>query len=179
MKIDQSVRFKVRYFFVGFVFLIGLILIIGSGETRYIYRASPRTQTSSNNYFITKISPMCTYLCTAFSLTIENKTNKNIEIDWNKTLYILNGRTSGGFMFEGIVFRDRNNPKPPDIVFANKSFTKTIYPNNLVSFTSGRGGGWEHDGMPSGENGVYLTVKIGNEEISEKITLYISKDKIE
>ncbi len=109
-------------------------------------------------------------MCNAFTLIIENKTNKDMEVDWNKTLYIAQGRTSGGFMFDGIVYAQRNAPKPPDIVFKGGTFRKNIYPTNLVEFSSGKYGGWRHQNMPQGLNGVYLTLRIGNEEINEKLT---------
>lgn len=72
--------------------------------------------------------------CDRLALVIRNKTNSNLEVNWNKTLFITNGQTSGGFIFEGVVYKDRNNQKAPDIVFANGSMTKTIWPNNLGIF---------------------------------------------
>jgi hypothetical protein len=140
---------------------------------------TPTIQTSSNDFFTAKISPLCPNGCQAFLLTIENKTDKDLELDWNKTLYISNGRTSGGFMFEGVVYKDRNNPKPPDIIFAKSRFLKTIWPNNLVHFSSGKYGGWRNEDMPTGENGVYLTVKIGDQEIKEKITINITREQVQ
>lgn len=106
----------------------------------------------------------------AFNLTIENNTNNDLEIDWNKTYFIDNGKTSGTFMFEGIVFKDRNQAKSPDIVFANSSFNKTIFPNNFVEFDQY---GWRHVGTGIGEKGVYLTIINGNETIKHKATVKI------
>ena len=132
-----------------------------------------------NQFFSADISPVCDrYGCKAFILSINNHTNKDIEVVWDKTMYIVSGRTSGGFMFEGVVFRERHRSKPPDIVFANSRFSKAIWPSNLVHFTSGKHAGWRHRSMPSGENGVYLTVKIGEDEIKEKVLLNLSKEEI-
>jgi hypothetical protein len=108
-------------------------------------------------------------------LTVKNKTNKNLELNWNKTLYIVNGQTSGGFMFEGVVYKDRNNSKSPDVIFPNGTLSKAIWPNNLVYFSSGQYGGWRHESLPPGENGVYLTVIVDGKEISEKITMNLSR----
>jgi len=77
-------------------------------------------------------------------------------------------------MFEGTVYRDRNNPKPPDVIFAGSTFSKTIWPSNLVHFSGGRYASWMHENMPAGENGVYLTIKVGGEEIRDKLTVLIS-----
>lgn len=82
-------------------------------------------------------------------------------------------------MFEGVVYKDRNNPKPPDIIFAKSTFSKTIWPNNLVYFSSGKYGGWRNEDMPTGENGIYLTVKVGDQEIKEKITINITREQVQ
>lgn len=123
-----------------------------------VWHSEPAFQ-SSNEYFNLLISPVCSgYGCEAFTLNLTNNTDKDIEIDWNRTLYLVHNQTHGGFMFEGIVYRDRNNPKPPDIVFAHSTLRKTIWPNDLVYFSSGtRYANWSHEAMPRGENGVYLS----------------------
>lgn len=180
MKFVQLVLDKSRHWVIGIIFLLGLFAIVSSCGpsyvSRYVYRATPTTQKAANNYFIAKISPICgEYGCWAFNLTIENKSHKDIELDWNKTLYISNGTTEGGFMFDGVVFKDRNNSKPPDIIFAGSTFVKIISPNNLVSFNNG----WNQEHMPTGENGVYLTVKVGNQEVHEKLTLILHKELVE
>ena len=134
--------------------------------------STPATATVENPAFTASITPRCHGLgCEAFTFTLVNKTEKNLELDWNKTLFVTSGQTSGGFMFEGVVYRDRNNQKSPDIIFAKGSLTKTIWPNNLVSFSSGRYGGWDHGSMPRGENGVYLTVILDGKELHEKLVV--------
>lgn len=149
---------------------MGLLSILASGGPRYAVRPDSSETMVANDRFVARLIPTCNGGCNAFTLTIENKSNKDMEVDWNKTLYIAQGSTSGGFMFEGIVYAQRNAPKPPDIVFKKATFRKTIYPTNLVAFSSGRYGGWRHEEMPQGLNGVYLTVRIGSEEINEKLT---------
>ncbi len=70
-------------------------------------------------------------------------------------------------MFEGVVYMERNSPKQPDIIFANGDFAREIWPNILVDFA----GGWVSSPMPVGQNGIYLTIKTGDKEISEKIII--------
>lgn len=146
----------------------GLVGIVGSG-TAPPQQVPFRTGSVSNKFFDATVSTQGN----SFLLSIRNKTAQDLEVDWNKTLYISAGATSGGFMFEGIVYSKRNEPKPADVVFANGNFSKWISPNNLVSFTSGRYGGWSHDPIGYGETGVYLTVRAGNEEIKEKILVKV------
>jgi hypothetical protein len=37
-------------------------------------------------------------------------------------------------MFEGVIYKDRNNLKLPTIIFAGPKFEKIIWPNNLIFF---------------------------------------------
>lgn len=146
---------------------------------KHIWKIEPYSQKVENEYFSATISPTA-YSShrdgyEAFDLRIKNKSSLDIELDWNKTLYIENGKTNGGFMFEGIVYRDRNNPKHPDIIFAGSEFKKTIYPNNLVTFYEG----WHHYRIPSGQNGIYLTIRANEKEINKKIIINMSRILLE
>lgn len=140
------------------------------------WKSEPPSQISDNPYFSTQLSADCgTSGCKGFMLVIRNKTNKNLELNWNKTLYITGGQTSGGLMYDGVVYKDRNNPRPPDIVFPNGSLSKFVLPSNRVEFMSASyANGWYHNNMPQGENGVFLTMVVDGKEISEKLTVVIS-----
>ncbi|MCK4440985.1 MAG: hypothetical protein KAU90_03205, partial [Sulfurovaceae bacterium] len=59
-------------------------------------------------------------------------TSKNIEIDWSKTLFIRGNQTDGSFMLIGQMYIERNCQKINDVVFANATFEKRIYPSHLV-----------------------------------------------
>lgn len=156
----------------------------------YVWNFDPIQQKVSNEYFDAEIFPIIDDQkfswqergYNSFRLSLTNKSDKDIEVDWNKTLFISQGQTSGGFMFEGVVYSTRNNPKPPDVVFAHSSMSKIIYPNALVFYSSNVGsltginyGGWNHAYMGSGENGIYLSVIVEGKEIKEKLTVNLSK----
>jgi hypothetical protein len=131
----------------------------------------PFTKSISNESFTAAISPE-TFDYTrhgyiAFKLIIRNKTTEGIKLDWNKTLYIENGQTKGGFMFEGITYEDRDKPKPLDIISAGSVFEKIIYPSSLVLLS----GWWYHSRIPPGNNGIYLTIRVNEKEIKETIIL--------
>lgn len=174
---------RVNYFFKGKSKSIILFLFIAFFMTgcvtpgpKYTWKIEPYKQSVENEYFSASISPTAFDNIwdgyTAFDLTIKNKTSEDIELDWNKTMYIENGQTQGGFMFEGVVYKDRNSPKQPNIIFAGTEFRKTIWPNNLVDFLYGR---WRNYSFPSGQNGVYLIIKVKDKEVKEKILLDMSK----
>ncbi len=168
--------------------IIGLLLLSGCAtpQATQTWTSEPTTATVSNKYFAADITPKCDAVrvdgwtinrggCDAFRLTVVNKSSSNIEVNWNKTLYIANNQTSGGFMFEGVVYKDRNNPKSPDMVFPNGTLTKTVFPNNLVSFSGGQyGRGWEHAWLSAGEHGIYLSTIVDGKEINERLVVRLA-----
>ena len=79
MKSFKQLASRFNYFALIIIFAFGLFAIFGSGP-RYVYRVSPSIQSATNNFFVAKISPICPKGCQAFSLQIENKTDKDIEI---------------------------------------------------------------------------------------------------
>lgn len=112
--------------------------------------------------------------CKSMGLQIDNNTDRDFVIDWNKTLYIENGLTRGGFYFNGISVKDRNEIKPPDIVFANSMFLKIIYPSINAYYNEN----WYLRGMDKGIYGIYLTLIDGENEINEKVIFYFYPEEI-
>lgn len=162
-----------------FALIILTTLAISGCATDPIWKSTPAKTQVENSLFIAELTPVCPggyYGCNSFEIAIKNKTNSNIELDWNKTLYVANGQTSGGFMLEGTVYAERNNPKQPDIIFSGGSFKKRIWPNQNVRYVSPDQSvdpGWRNDRMGEGEHGIYLSVSIGGKVINEKLTTQI------
>ena len=105
---------------------------------------------------------------TGFVLYIQNKSTLEIEIDWNRTLFIDRGQTSGGFMVGDTVISKRDEPRRPDFVLPNSTFRKLIVPNNRVYFlTSYRLAAIDEvDFQPvAGQYGVSLALRIDGKEL--------------
>jgi hypothetical protein len=111
-------------------------------------------------------------VCNNFTLVVLNKNIQNIEINWNKSFYIENRQTNGGFLYGGITYLLRNAPKQNDIVFSNRNFSRVIYPINLTEFSSGN---WQHNQFPLGEIGIYLTLVIDKKEVEYKLVNQLKK----
>ena len=105
--------------------------------------------------------------CDNLTLVVQNKNNQNIEINWDKTFFVSNNQTDGGFMFGVIPYITRNSKKANDVVFPNGNFAKVIYPNNFVYYSSSSG--WIHKDLPIGEIGIYLTLIIDKKEVEYKL----------
>jgi len=156
-----------------------LLILIGLTGCAGVYYSVPvKTNISNENkYFIATIKPTNPSMVagySAFILNIKNKTDKDLEVDWNKTYYIKNGQSKGTFMFEGIIFRDRNQPKAPDVVFANSEFSKLIFPNNYVHYDKY---GWTHWGTGTGKQGVYLTINVDGKAVKQRIIIDVKEGK--
>lgn len=114
------------------------------------------------------------YMYKSFDLTIKNKTNKDIKLIWDETFFIENGSTNGKFMFAGVRYVNRDDSKTPDIILANSTFTKEVYPNAKV-LQNVIGGGWGHAKIEDGEYGAYVTLQIGNQKKNIKVFVTLSR----
>ena len=119
------------------ILLIGFALILGAGcATSKIWISSPVTQTAGNPHYEAKIEPLKggNKFFVLFRLVVTNRTDKNLEVDWNKTRYIYNGRTNGVFVFEGIRPEDiKNLTIPADSIVKGHIFSKVISPFKLIA----------------------------------------------
>ena len=148
----------------------------------YTWKSNPSVQSFVSEKYDINISPYgCESSfyyhdngCSGINLTVTNKTNRDINLVWDQTYFIDNGQTNGTFMFEGVVYSRRNDKKPNDIIFANSTFQKVIFPSNRVELTRARG--WRNTAMRDGKWGVYLTFQIDGQIFHEKLTYSISHE---
>ena len=69
-----------------------------------------------------------------FRLTLNNQTDKMLEIDWNKTRYIYNDYMRGGFVLKGIKAKDiKNLTIPYDLIHPGDTFSKEIAQVKLIT----------------------------------------------
>ncbi len=172
---------------VGFCMIVLLLLLTECAPKTKIWTSNPVIQTSGNQYYEAQVETLKRdkkreyNFFVLFRLTVKNRTEKNLEIDWNKTRYIYNGRTHGGFVFRGIKPEDiKNLTIPSDIVPVGKTFSKEIAPAKLVAWAPyrDRSVGKNESGIspgiiPDGENGINLVVRYNGKEVREQITLTI------
>lgn len=171
------------------VVMIGFALTMGTGCVKSeVWVSSPVVQATGNQYYEAQLEPLTNghKFFVSFRLTVTNKTGKNLEIDWNKTVYIHNGRTRGGFVFKGIKPEDiRDSTIPADTILGEHTFSKVISPYKLLALAPLRDpsvGATEssiYPGiLPAGENGIVLVVRLNGKEVVEKITLAIVAQEV-
>ncbi len=168
---------------IGLIMMFGFVLALWMGCAPTIVQVStPAIQTAENQYYGIRFEPLTreTKVFVSFRLTIINKTDRNLEIDWNKTHYIHNNRPLGIFVFKGIRPQDiKDLTIPPDIVPTRGTFSKEISPYRLIGRAPFREGINEPSirpgPVPTGQSGILLVVRQNGKEIREKLKISITK----
>jgi len=168
--------------------VIGLALVTASGcAAPKTWVSSPEIETVSNPSYQAEFEPLKGgyEFFVSFLLSVTNKTDENLEIDWNKTRYILNGRGYGGFVFGGIDPKEvRNSTIPPDIIPARGKFSKVISPYRLLARAPLRDQSISESTisagiLPDGENGIVLVVRQNGKEIVDKMMVTIEEKAVQ
>jgi len=116
----------------------------------------------------------------SFHLVVKNKTEKDLEIDWNRTRYVESGIRHGGFVWQGIdPDQVRDASVPPDIISPGNTFSRIIFPHKKIAYAPGYQRGWKLQGglIPEGENGIDLVVRQNGKVIRHRITVRIVEEE--
>ncbi len=147
------------------------------------WRSAPEIQTASSEYYRAQLEPVITGkgpFFDAFRLVVTNRTDKDLEIDWNRTSYVESGIRHGGFVWQGIdPDQVKNASVPPDIISPASTFSRVIFPHKKIAYAPGYQGGWKLQGglIPEGENGIDLVVTQNGKVIRHRITVRIIEEK--
>ena len=163
-----------------------LSMLIACATVR-VWTSNPNRQTADTPYFTAELEPVIkegqNYF-NAFRLTLKNKTDKALTIDWQKTRYLKNGKQEGHFVFKGVSAKNFNTP-PSDTVTAGQSVSKVIYPASLIAIERLRSrnvkigeSGFSAGVIPEGENGILLIIKQDATDIQEQITVKIQVKEV-
>ncbi|MBW2251304.1 MAG: hypothetical protein JRF60_11915 [Deltaproteobacteria bacterium] len=175
---------------IGMLFTIGLAITIISGcAPAKVWISNPEIQTAGNPYYEARLEPVTGKYSffVSFHLTVTNKSDNQLEINWNKTRYIQNNRRFGVFVFRGIKPEDiKNLTIPPDIIPAGDTLSKVISPYKLFahapirSSTKGKAESRINPGIiPNGKNGILLVVRQNGKEVVEQMSVNIVESKIQ
>ncbi len=169
---------------IGILVTIGLALTIITGcATAKVWISNPEIQTSGNSYYEARLEPVTGKYSffVSFHLTVTNKSDNNLKINWNKTRYIHNGRRAGVFVFKGIKPKDiKNLTIPPDIIPPGGTFSKVISPYKLLARAPIRDSSKNKVEssimpgiIPNGKNGILLFVSQNGKEVVEQMSVSI------
>ena len=148
-----------------------------------VYSSDPEVQRASNDYFVAELKPQLKEgqgFFTTFRLVLTNKTNNELNLDWENTFYLLNNQVKGRLLWEGVTWDGlkeiRGQPLVP--IAAGETFTAVIFPKQLLGRASAaapRGVQYTQGALPEGENGIDLVVRQNGQVIHEKMVVTISK----
>jgi hypothetical protein len=119
-----------------------------------------------------------------FRLSIHNKSNETLQIDWHQTYYTLNGRQYGTFVTQDTKPGQVNDPaRRFDTILAGSTYSKNIAPLKLIAYApakdTSRTGSTETPfttgTIPEGKSGIHLFLKDSNRDYIERIAVTIKE----
>jgi hypothetical protein len=168
----------------GLTLLFSLIFVAGCAPASTItWKSAPEIQKSSSDCCVAQLEPVTTGkgpFFDSFRLIVINKTDKDMQIDWNRTRYVESGIRHGGFVWQGIDPKQvRDASLPPDIIPPGNTFLRVIFPHKKIAYAPGYQRGWKLQGglIPEGENGIDLVVVQNGKVIRHRITVRIVEEK--
>jgi hypothetical protein len=117
----------------------------------------------------------------AFELTIQNRSEQAIFIDWNLSRYLFKGRPAGRVVWRGIdPVAFKNQTLPLEGIDPGATFSREIAPHKLIAMAPLRSGrveagksGFSAGLLPSGENGLRLVFLKYGELLHETLTVLL------
>lgn len=163
--------------------LIFVILSASACTKNKIWQSDPVQQTFNSRSYNVDFEPVKkdTDFFNWFRLTLRNKSNHDLEIDWNRTRYIHNGKDGGLFVFEGVVpAAVKTATIPGAVIPAGETFTRDIVPFKLIGFTPLRKQSIDTERnnivaglIPEGENGISLVIRQNGKSARARLTVTI------
>jgi hypothetical protein len=168
----------------GHTFWIVLLLIfVGCAhKAPVVYVSQPEISKESNEAFDVQIETLKLEnpFYVAFQMTLTNKSEKPLEIDWERTRYIHEGKSYGRIIFPGVSPESVKSGIPREIIPAGQTLSKRLMPIKTLAFR-GRsekireGQSNFYPGiLPNGRNTVGLVVTQAKREWKVPLTVRIA-----
>ena len=168
------------------VVLFGLFLMSCStvdAPSKGIWTAQPEIRTAENRLFGARIQPrkIDGPFYVGFLLTIENKSDEALVLDWNESHYLFNGKPQGVMVFRGVDPETvRDGTIPPEAIAPGERFSREIMPLRLIAWNpiaekTASQPGITPGMLPAGENGVRLTLRQGRRPVTLSLSVRISR----
>jgi hypothetical protein len=156
---------------------------IGCVSKTYFHTSSPVPVIVETSLFKISIKPIKidSNFFSIFKVSIDNKSNSSLEIDWNKSRYIHDKKDDGVLIFKGIEpAAVKTATVPNSIVPANSNFTIEIAPFSKLSMGNLRDKTKDNRlkaGMlPEGENSVLLVLNQNKKVIKRVLSITIKEE---
>ncbi len=156
---------------------------VAQQASRTTWTAQPERLNVDNQLFTATMTPKkgpYPYFA-YFHVTLSNKSNADLIIDWNASQYLFNGNVQGVLVFEGIdPERIKAGSVPSETVAPGATFARDLMPLRLIAWSPisenspGRRG--ITPGMfPDGRNGIRLVVGHENARMTIPLSVEIAR----
>jgi hypothetical protein len=158
---------------VRFPWIVMVALVLGCAHPAPVtYFSKPEVGKITHDFFEAQIEilKLDNPFYVAFQLTVMNKSNAPLEIDWNKTRYLIGTEDNGVFVFEGIDPETLKTGIPKELVAPGQTLSKQIMPRKTLAFAGRKeahrpGKSNFYPGiLPNGRNTVGLVLAQGSRE---------------
>jgi hypothetical protein len=118
-----------------------------------------------------------------FLLSLVNKGDEALYIDWNASRYLFNGKPQGGLVFEGIDPEAvKNNAVPVEAIAPGETFKRPLMPMRLIAWTPIRDKSTTSRSitpgmLPAGDNGIRLSLRQAGNRIRLPLSVSIALEK--
>ncbi len=122
----------------GLTLFFFLIFLAGCASSHNItWKSSPEIQKTISDCCEVQLEPITSGkgpFFDSFHLVVKNKSDKDLEIDWNRTRYVESGIRHGGFVWQGIDPEQvKDASVPPDIISPGNTFSRIIFPHKKIA----------------------------------------------
>lgn len=149
-------------------FIASVILFIAACSTGHVWKSSPIKQIAKNSCFNTRIDPAYDRdMIVGFDLKVKNNCKEDVQIIWDKTVFMFNSKNHGTFLFNGENKKALGSRKP-ETIKGESVISRRIFP---VEYVTSKG---QYTPLKEGKNGVFVTVKKGLRGYHETLLLNIS-----
>jgi hypothetical protein len=151
--------------------------------SRTTWTAQPERLNVDNQLFAATMTPQkgpYPYFA-FFHLTLSNKSDADLIIDWNASQYLFNGSPQGALVFEGIDPKQiKAGTVPSETVAPGATFARNVMPLRLIAWSpvneKSPGSRAITPGMfPDGRNGIRLAVGHDNARMTIPLSVEIAR----
>jgi len=167
--------------------VIGFALILAgcsgvSSPYKGIWIADPEVKEVDNSLCTARLTPQKggNAYYSVFMLTVVNKSDKELMLDWNETRYLYGGKPQGVMVFQGIDPEAvKNGTIPLEAIAPGGRLERDVMPMRLVAWNPIRDKTITDRGitpgmLPAGENGVLLSFRHANGRVTIPLSVRLS-----
>lgn len=148
-----------------------------------VWTAQPESRDVDSRQFNARLTPRkgTSPFYSYFLLTITNKSEADLVVDWNASRYLFNGRPQGMLVFEGIEpERVKNATVPPETIAPGDVFSREIMPLRRIAWSTLKENTTSRRSitpgiLPAGENGIRLMVRHDNGRVAIPLSVRIER----